>query len=92
MIRVRFYQPTSDPRPVKWPIKHPYWISGETDNGVFILVAYADDVDEIVSNWPEAVGLDILDSNVMKYTFTGRFPKPDWFHPPTDAEPPHAPA
>lgn len=35
MIRARFYIKKSDCsndyRPVKWPIKYPYWCSGESD-------------------------------------------------------------
>lgn len=76
MIRCRFKQPTEDPRPINWPIKHPYWVSGEGE-GYHIIVAYADDEAEIRTNWPEAADLD---SNAADaYTFTGRFPKPQWF-------------
>jgi hypothetical protein len=36
MIRARFYIKKSDCdndyRPVKWPIKYPYWCSAESDN------------------------------------------------------------
>lgn len=50
MIRARFYIKKSDCgndyRPVKWPIKYPYWYSGESDDS-FILVAYAEDEDSI---------------------------------------------
>lgn len=50
MIRARFYIKKSDCgndyRPVKWPIKYPYWCSGESDDS-FILVAYAEDEDSI---------------------------------------------
>ena len=48
MIKARFYIKKSDCgndyRPVKWPIKYPYWCSGESDDS-FILVAYAEDED-----------------------------------------------
>lgn len=79
MIRARFYLPVDDYRPVNWPIKHPYWCSGETGNGVNIIVAYADDIDEIVSNWPEAVNIDVMESDAREYKFTDRFPRPEWF-------------
>lgn len=46
MIKARFYIKKSDCgndyRPVKWPIKYPYWCSGESDDS-FILVVYAED-------------------------------------------------
>ena len=55
MIRARFYIKKSDCgndyRPVKWPIKYPYWCSGESDDS-FILVAYAEDEDSIKELWP----------------------------------------
>lgn len=80
MLRVRFYVRfdacDGDPRPINWPIKHPYWISGEGSDYA-ILIAYADDEDYIYGNWPEAEGIDIL-SEEDEYTFTDRFPKPEW--------------
>ena len=76
MIRSRFKQPTEDPRPVNWPIKHPYWVSGEGD-GYHIIVAYADDEAEILANWPEATDID--SEEATEYTFTSRFYKPRWF-------------
>lgn len=80
MIRCRFKLPVEDPRPVHWPLKHPYWISGEGEDfgeEFFILIAYADDEAEILTNWPEAVDLDSVGR--ADYTFTTRFPKPSWF-------------
>lgn len=76
MIRARFYVEVDDYRPVNWPVKHPYWCSGENDDG-YTLVAYADDEEEILRNWPEAV--DISSEEVEGYSFTSRFPKPGWF-------------
>jgi hypothetical protein len=45
-------------------------------------VAYADDVDEILANWPEAKDIEV--ETVDGYTFTDRFPKPKWFNTPTN--------
>ena len=78
MIRVRFYANLDDPRPINWPIKHPYWVSGETEDYA-IVVAYADSEEYILTNWPEARELDVMEENVNKYTFTDRFSKPEWF-------------
>lgn len=76
MIRARFRADKNDPRPVNWPVKNPYWITGYGD-GYSIVVAYADDENEILANWPEATEID---SEVRhSYTFTERFPKPEWF-------------
>lgn len=76
MIRARFKIGLDDPRPVHWPLKHPYWISGWGD-GYAILIAYADDVDEIKKNWPEAEHIDVVE--VEQYQFSSRFPQPTWF-------------
>lgn len=76
MIRARFKANEDDYRPVKWPVKHPYWCTGYGD-GYSIVVAYADNEEEIYENWPEA---EDIDSDIVdKYTFTSRFPKPEWF-------------
>ncbi len=77
MIRARFHANIDDPRPVNWPIKHPYWISGEGDDYA-IVVAYADDEAEILRNWPEATQIDVMETET-KYRFTDRFQKPQWF-------------
>lgn len=77
MIRCRFVTTSSDPRPVNWPIKHPYWITGQSDDA-YIIVAYADDEEEILRNWPEATELD--SERAKLYAFGSRFPKPVWFN------------
>lgn len=79
MIRARFVSTADDPRPVEWPIQHPYWITGENDEGLTI-VAYADDEAEIRRLWPEADEIDVLDEP-DQYTFTDRFPRPEWMEP-----------
>lgn len=76
MIRARFRVRHEDARPVNWPIKHPYWITGQGDD-YFTLVAYADDEAEIIANWPEAEDIDATQAD--DYTFTDRFPRPNWF-------------
>lgn len=77
MIRCRFKANPDDPRPIKWPVEHPYWVTGESF-GCSILVAYADSEEQILENWPEAEELD--SEQVEGYTFTSRFPKPNWFN------------
>ena len=78
MIRARFKTDAEDWRPINWPIKHPYWCTGYGD-GYSIIVAYADDEAEILTNWPEAYAIE--GDEVDGYTFTSRFPCPDWFTP-----------
>ena len=81
MIRARFYIKKSDCgndyRPVKWPIKYPYWCSAESSNS-FVLVAYAEDEDSIKELWPEAYDINILEKDT-EIRFTLRFPKPEWY-------------
>lgn len=86
MIRARFKTDSGDYRPVNWPVKHPYWCTGhglrsmhDEDSGYSIIVAYADDEDEIKRNWPEAYAIESEERS--EYTFTDRFPAPDWFKP-----------
>jgi hypothetical protein len=78
MIRVRFKTDAEDYRPVTWPLLHPYWCTGHGD-GYAIIVAYADNSEQILELWPEAFDLDV--TQVEGYVFTDRFPKPDWFKP-----------
>jgi hypothetical protein len=78
MKRIRFFVSVKDYHPVNWPIKYPYWKTGETGDGSFlILVSYADDEQHIYKNWPEAIGLDVLEET-DSYMFTGRFASPEW--------------
>lgn len=80
MIRARFYinkeECGGDYRPLTWPIEHPYWCTGESDND-FILVAYANSVEEIKNLWPEASSIEVQE--VEKVVFTDRFKRPDWY-------------
>ena len=80
MKRVRFYVSKEackgDYRPVKCPIKHPYWCTGESSTH-FILIAFVESRDELIELWPEAE-IDII-IEVPKIQFTSRLPKPDWY-------------
>lgn len=76
MIRARFKANFEDYRPVNWPVKHPYWCTGYGD-GYATVVAYADNEEEILKNWPEAEDIDSEEAE--DYLFNDRFPKPDWF-------------
>lgn len=78
MLRVRFQANYDDPRPINWPVKHPFWITGYAgDDSYAIVVAYADDLDYIYANWPEATNIEYEQAH--NYVFTSRFPKPEWF-------------
>jgi len=76
MIRARFRANPDDYRSINWPVKYPYWCTGY-GIGYSIVVAFAEDEEEILRNWPEATHIDSED--VEKVTFTDRFPKPDWY-------------
>ena len=72
MIRARFQTNHDDPRPVIWPITHPYWITGyASDESYAIVVAFADSEAEILRNWPDAK--NIISEDASKYVFTDRF-------------------
>jgi hypothetical protein len=77
MIRARFFVEDDDYRPVIWPIKHPYWCTGTNAEGGSILVAYADTVEDVYQLWPDAQGVEVMETT-DKYNFTSRFPRPDW--------------
>jgi 3-hydroxy-3-methylglutaryl CoA synthase len=76
LLRVRFKANFDDYRPINWPVKYPYWCSGYGED-FSIVITYADSVDYVMENWPEASDLQIDD--VDKITFSDRFPKPDWY-------------
>lgn len=78
MLKVRFYQPTEDYRPVIWPVPHPYWCTGFNDTHN-ILVVYVDSVEQLKLQWPEAEQIDVFQEDADHYVFTDRFSKPDWF-------------
>lgn len=82
MLRCRFFvnidECNDDFRPVIWPIKYPYWCTGENEED-FVIVAYADSIDDIIKQWPEAH--DIESKEVKEIKFTSRFYKPDWYTP-----------
>lgn len=81
MIRARFYANIEDPRPVLWPIPHPYWITGYGDD-YSIIVAYVDDQEQLLRQWPDARNIVIQEPSCDSYKFTERFPLPDWFKEP----------
>lgn len=80
MFRARFKVNIDDPRPVVWPIKHPYWITGY--DGLMeeytVIVAYVDNMEELMRLWPDAHDIDMGEGQETEYIFTSRFPRPDW--------------
>jgi hypothetical protein len=78
MIRARFYANGDDYRPVEWPIKYPYWCSGYTSKNECLIIAYADNPEDITRLWPEAH--DIECEEAEEIVFTSRFPKPSWYN------------
>lgn len=81
MIKARFHANADDPRPIHWPVKYPYWVTGyAVDNSFAVIITYADDEKYILENWPEATNIET--TQVEQYEFSERFPKPVWFDPP----------
>lgn len=81
MIRARFETASLDDYRPMAVAKHPWRCSGETETHA-IIVAYADDVAEVMRLWPEAERVEMLEEGVSEYTFTSRFQRPDWFKEP----------
>ena len=77
MLRIRFHANPDDYRPVKWPVKYPFWCSGYGEN-FSVVIAYVDSVDELMELWPEASNLDIEERDSI--IFTDRFPRPSWYN------------
>ena len=81
-MRVRFYVSSEDYRPVVWPISHPYWCTGyrlaDDDSLTPIVVAYVDDEAQLFEWWPDASDVDVMNEDCSGYTFTDRFPRPEW--------------
>lgn len=78
LLRVRFKANAADFRPVKWPVKYPFWCTGFSGDGCYsIVVSYADNEQYIYDNWPEAEDIEV--QQVDRIVFTDRFPKPKWF-------------
>ncbi len=76
-IRHRFHcSSVNDPRPVIWPPKGPYWVSGEGDDYA-ILIAYLPAGVEVTTFWPEATDVDSEECDGI--TYTSRFAKPSWW-------------
>lgn len=80
MIRIKFTlnknEVDGDNRPIKWPIKYPYWCYGESET-TFNMLAYADSAAEMRKLWPESINLEI--EEVDKVEFTEEFPCPAWY-------------
>lgn len=84
MIRARFKANIQDPRPVRYPPPHPWWVSGTVaNNSACIVVAYADNTEQILELWPEAKEIDVMQDDRTEYLFTDRFPRPAWMDDPT---------
>lgn len=78
MIRARFKADYGDWRPVKWPPPGPCWCTGYAgDESCSIVVAYAENEDQIREFWPEAADIDAPE--VQKIIFSDRFPRPEWW-------------
>lgn len=79
MVRVRFEIPfyvTKDYRPAIWILKNPYWLCGHTQYAN-VLVAYADDMEQFMEQWPNAHILKVDEKE--KLEFSTRFPRPVWY-------------
>ena len=88
MNRFRFYVPGDDGRPLTVPPPGPFWVTGYSDTHT-VVVAFAPSLQDLTAPgaWPDAE--EIEDMGEMPITFSGRFPKPEWYTEPAakDATP-----
>ena len=82
--RVRFKTKSDDYRPIKFPPPGPYWVSGQTLEGVddimvFILVAWCKDESQIKEYWPEAYDFEPSDNTYPEIVYSERFSRPKWY-------------
>lgn len=80
MNRFRFHVPGGDGRPLTFPPPGPFWTAGYSDTHA-IVVAFAPDLSSLTADafWPDAEMID--DMGEQEITFSGRFPKPEWWNP-----------
>jgi hypothetical protein len=78
MNRFRFYVPGQDGSPIGFPPEGPFWITGYSDTHV-VVVAYSPDLATLTreDRWPDAENID--DGGPQPLSFSGRFPKPEWW-------------
>jgi len=77
MLRIRFKIAEEDYRPIKFPPPYPYWCSGYDPDDKAILIAFADNLEQLYEYWPDAEEPDATEEDEIHYT--DRFPKPDWY-------------
>lgn len=81
LMRVRFYLEAEDPRPMTWPLKHPWWTTGgytyfdknDDARDGHAIVAYVESVSDVTAAWPESRDIDVMEIKHDFYVFTTRF-------------------
>lgn len=66
-----------DIRPILWPIHHPFYLIKMEEDACTVM-AYVDNLEELLKAWPEATDLTVFDEFVEQYQFSARFPRPEW--------------
>jgi hypothetical protein len=77
MIRAKFKTSPEDFHPVTFNHPHPFWRVGFMHDGSSVIIAYADDREQILDFWPDADEIDA--EQAQSYCFNKRFPRPTWF-------------
>lgn len=75
--KYRFRTDPSDPRPVTFPPKHPWWCTGGNEE-YSTVVAYAESEEQLREYWPDASDVDEFQTDTS-IVFSDRFPKPEWY-------------
>ena len=77
--RYRFQtESVDDPRPLIFNPKYPWWCTGYAgDESYATIVAYLPDEENLLNYWDDASDVDYTEEEEI--TFSGRFPKPEYF-------------
>lgn len=69
-----------DYRPLIFNPKYPWWCSGygeDSDGEYAVIIAYLPSDDDLLIYWDDATEIDFTEESEI--TFSGRFPKPEYF-------------
>lgn len=77
MIRAEFVTPVPRADHPALGAERPYWCGARNDDGLHLVVAYADDIGTILSHWPQVEVKAVEECHV--YEFTDAYPVPEWY-------------
>ena len=70
MVLARFRVTDGNPDPVG-KINHYYWVWDMEE--WHVVMAYEESISAVVEKWPNATGIDVLESNAKDYSLMGHY-------------------